>query len=47
MYTECDLLGAKVHPVTSGTATLKDAVIRDNERVDKPYCTIHIMYLVL
>ena len=24
--SECDLLGAKVHPVTTGTATLKDAV---------------------
>ena len=31
------LLGAKVNAVTSGTATLKDAVSRDNERVDKPY----------
>ena len=28
------LLGAKVHPVTTGTATLKDAV-RDHERVDQ------------
>ena len=26
MYTEWKLLGAKVHPVTSGTQTLKDAV---------------------
>ena len=26
MYIRMELLGAKVHPVTSGTMTLKDAV---------------------
>jgi len=40
-----ELLGAKVHPVTSGTMTLKDAV-NETMREWQAVFTTHIMYLV-
>ena len=42
-----ELLGAKVHPVTTGTSTLKDAVSGSIARMDKTACPIRTMYWAL